>query len=96
MKEKEEKKWTVDFTKIRVEVTIDNWVERNMAVPLANFIHQQTEDIGIDDLAREIYHKGKCMFNQEQAEAFVKLIRVSTIEPYIKRPLIDIILNVKK
>lgn len=96
MEKNEEKKRLVDFTKLNVEVTIDKFVLRDVSKPLANYIHQQAEDIAMDDLAHDIYHKGKCMLDDAQAALIVEMIKISNIEPYIRRPLIDIILNVKK
>ena len=59
---KEEKKNKVkvfDFTKVMVEVEFDKFEERDVSKPLANNIHKNTGDIGLDEIAREIYKKGK-------------------------------------
>ncbi len=94
-KNEKKKTWVVDFTQLNVEVTIDKFVTKDISKPLGNYIHQCTEDIGIDDLAHDIYRNGKCEMNEEQAAVFVDLVKKSTIEPYIRRPLIDLIMNVK-
>ena len=96
MKKSETSKRTVDFTQLRVEVTIDKFVAQDISKPLANYIHQRAEDIGIDELAHEIYHNGKCLLDDAQAAVIVEMVKISNIEPYIRRPLIDLILNVKK
>lgn len=96
MSMEEKKVWEVDFTQLNVEVTIDNFVIKDISKPLGNYIHQSTEDIGIDDLAHEIYRKGKCKLDEEQAAVIVDLVKKSTIEPFIRRPLIALIMNVKK
>lgn len=96
VKNEKKKTWVVDFTQLNVEVTIDKFVTKDISKGIGNYIHQSTEDIGIDDLAHEIYRKGKCELDEDQAAAIVDLVKRSNIEPYIRRPLIDLILNVKK
>ena len=46
----------VNFKKVMVEVSFDNFSEMDVAKELGNFIHANTSDIGLDDVAREIYH----------------------------------------
>ena len=45
-----------NFKKINVEVTFDVFQELDIAKQLGNYIHTNTSDIGLDDVAREIYH----------------------------------------
>lgn len=59
-KEKENVKGKIcDFTKLHVEVEFEKFEEVNVARLVGNTIHVNTADIGIDDLARKIYHEGK-------------------------------------
>ena len=45
-----------NFKNISVEVAFDEFQELDIAKQLGNFIHANTPDIGLDDVAREIYH----------------------------------------
>lgn len=45
-----------NFKKLGVEVSFDNFKEWDVAKDLGNFIHANTSDIGLDDVARDIYH----------------------------------------
>lgn len=54
---KKEKK-IYDFTRLEVEVEFDNYRAVDVSKIVSNVIHQGTDDIGVDDKAREIYHSG--------------------------------------
>ena len=45
-----------NFKKLNVEVAFDEFKELDLAKDLGNYIHANTSDIGLDDVAREIYH----------------------------------------
>lgn len=46
----------VDFRKVKVQITFEgDPVEIDMRKMLGNLIHQNTPDIGLDELARTIY-----------------------------------------
>lgn len=46
----------VDFSKVKVQLTFEGSpVEMDIRKMLGNLIHQNTPDIGLDDLARKIY-----------------------------------------
>lgn len=64
----EPKKAVYDFTKVMVETEIDKFVELNLSKDLGNEIHSKTSDIGLDDVARKIYHEGKAEMTNEQAQ----------------------------
>ena len=46
----------VNFKALVVEVAFDKFSELDVAKDLGNYIHANTPDIGLDDVAREIYH----------------------------------------
>lgn len=48
-----------DFTQVLMEKKFDEFEEVNLSKPLANNIHQNTGDIGLDEIARKIYKTGK-------------------------------------
>jgi hypothetical protein len=45
-----------NFKQISVEVAFDVFQELDIAKQVGNFIHANTSDIGLDDIARTIYH----------------------------------------
>jgi hypothetical protein len=79
---------TVDFTAVRVEVEIDKFEERDISQPLGNYIHQFTDDIGIDDIAHEIYRNGKAEMDEGQAQEIAELVRKSNLAPFIRLALV--------
>ena len=72
-KEDTEKK-IYDFTTILVEVEFDMFKEINLSKSIANTIHQGTADIGVDDIAREIYHNGKTEIEDDEIRKQIVLI----------------------
>ncbi len=64
MEEKEKKIY--DFTTVLVEVEFDKFEAINLSKSIANLIHQGTADIGVDDVAREIYHNGKVEIEDDE------------------------------
>lgn len=63
MEEKEKKIY--DFTTVLVEVEFEKFEEVNVSKLVGNTIHINTADIGVDDLARKIYHEGKAEISDE-------------------------------
>ena len=71
MSKKNEKKPKVqvyDFRKVMIETEIDSFKELDLSKDLGNEIHSKTSDIGIDEIARKIYHDGKVKMTEEQAK----------------------------
>ena len=57
-----------NFKTLQVEVAFDEFKELDVAKVLGNFIHANTNDIGLDDVARAIYHsEGEVESPQEYA-----------------------------
>ena len=72
MRENQEEKPEVtayDFTKVVMEVKFDEFVEVDLSKILANSIHQNTGDIGLDEIARIIYKNGKAEIPEEYSSA---------------------------
>lgn len=65
----------VNFKELNIEVTFDNFQAVDIAKELGNYIHQVTNDIGLDDTARDIYHSdGWVDIPLEHAEAIVAIV----------------------
>lgn len=45
-----------NFKQLQVEVAFDEYELVDITKSLGNFLHANTNDIGLDDVAREIYH----------------------------------------
>lgn len=64
-----------NFKNIRVEVAFDEFKELDIAKQLGNYIHSHTPDIGLDDVAREIYHsEGSVEIPETYIENIVELV----------------------
>ncbi len=66
-----------DFTNLPVEVEIDKFEPRNVSKVLGNTIHQNTSDIGIDELARKIYKDGKIQLSQTEVNLICAIVKSS-------------------
>ena len=59
MKKNEEKKTRkYDFRKLREEVAIGLVVESDLSKTFANWLYQNTSELELVELARELFHKG--------------------------------------
>lgn len=64
-----------NFKKINVEVEFDEFQELDIAKQIGNFIHANTPDIGLDDVAREIYHsEGEIEISEKHAKDIVVMV----------------------
>lgn len=83
----------VDFTKVKVEVTFDEYKEMNIGKAVGNAIHQNTSDIGVDETARQIYHsEGEIEIPDEQVGAILYAIsNASTILVSAKKAVIELL-----
>lgn len=83
-----------NFKKITVEVAFDRFEELDIARQLGNFIHANTNDIGLDDVAREIYHsEGETDVSEEYARMIRALIsdRKCPFLAAVKKAVINIL-----
>ena len=88
MEQNEKNKRTVDFTQLSVEVEIDKFETQDISKPLGNYIHQRAEDIGIDDIAHDIYRTGKAEIDDEQASVIVRMVKECNLAPFIRMALV--------
>lgn len=66
----------VNFKELSVEVNFDVFKPLDISKDLGNFIHVNTPDIGLDDVAREIYHsKGDIEIPEEYIPMILDLIK---------------------
>ena len=65
-----EEKMMYDFTSVSVEVEFEKVVELDISKIVANAVHQNTSDLGIDEIAREVYRNGKAEMNAMEARDF--------------------------
>lgn len=64
-----------DFKNLMVEVSFDNFDKVDTAKAVGNFIHANTPDIGLDDVAREIYHsEGEIEISGQHAADIVAMV----------------------
>ena len=59
MEQKEQETKFFDFTQVEMEVSFDEKMAVDISKTLGNVIHQNTGDLGLDELARTIYKDGR-------------------------------------
>jgi hypothetical protein len=65
-----------NFKKLNVEVAFDEYRELDLAKELGNYIHTNTNDIGLDDTARAIYHSdGEMEVDDIHAQQIVYMVK---------------------
>ena len=65
-----------NFKNISVEVAFDEYRELDLAKELGNYIHTNTNDIGLDDTARAIYHSdGEMEVDDIHAKQIIDMVR---------------------
>lgn len=65
-----------NFKKLNVEVAFDEFKELDLARELGNFIHTNTNDIGLDDTARAIYHSdGEMEVDDIHAQQIIDMVK---------------------
>ena len=78
MEQKEQKTKFFDFTKVEMEVSFDEMTEVDISQTLGNVIHQNTGDLGLDELARTIYKEGKADIPVMYIPAIVEILKMPT------------------
>ncbi len=76
-----------NFNKLCVETEIDRFEDIDVSKSLGNIIHQSTSDIGIDDVARKIYHTGKVELSEAQKKIILGIVQRSNLIVAIKQAI---------
>ena len=76
-KQKQETKF-FDFTEVEMEVKFDEIEKVDISKTLGNVIHQNTGDLGLDELARTIYKEGKADIPVEYIHVIVSILKMPT------------------
>ena len=89
-KQKQETKF-FDFTEVEMEVRFDEIEKVDISKTLGNVIHQNTGDLGLDELARTIYKEGKADIPVEYIPVIVSILKMpqSLMAAGGKRALIE-------
>ena len=77
MEQKEEKKF-FDFTEVEMEVSFDEVMKGDISKTLGNVIHQNTGDLGLDEIARTIYKDGKADIPVMYIPSIVEILKMPT------------------
>ena len=78
MEQKEQKTKFFDFTEVEMEVSFDNVMKVDISKTLGNVIHQNTGDLGLDEIARTIYKDGKADIPVGYIPAIVEILKMPT------------------
>lgn len=78
MEQKKEETKFFDFTEVEMEVKFDEMMKVDISKTLGNVIHQNTGDLGLDDLARTIYKEGKAEIPVEYIPVIVNILKMPT------------------
>ena len=75
-----------DFTQVEMEVSFDNVMTLDISKTLGNVIHQNTGDLGLDEVARTIYKEGKADIPVQYIPAIVETQKklLDTVCRYVK------------
>lgn len=65
-----------DFTQVEMEVSFDNVMTLDISKTLGNVIHQNTGDLGLDEIARTIYKEGKADIPVMYIPAIVEILKM--------------------
>jgi len=86
MAEKTEKEKTkvYDFSAIMVESEFDKFQEVDTSKNVGNIIHKNTDDLGIDEIARQIYKEGKVEMTDFQAKVVLAILMNSNLLAFVK------------
>ena len=91
MEQKEQETKFFDFTEVEMEVRFDELEKVDISKTLGNVIHQNTGDLGLDELARTIYKEGKADIPVEYIPVIVSILKMpqSLMAAGGKRALIE-------
>ena len=78
MEQKKQETKFFDFTEVEMEVSFDNVMKVDISKTLGNVIHQNTGDLGLDELARTIYKDGKADIPVMYIPAIVEILKMPT------------------
>ena len=78
MEQKKEETKFFDFTQVEMEVSFDEVMKVDISKTLGNVIHQNTGDLGLDELARTIYKEGKADIPVMYIPAIVEILKMPT------------------
>ncbi len=78
MEQKKEETKFFDFTEVEMEVSFDEVMKVDISKTLGNVIHQNTGDLGLDELARTIYKEGKADIPVMYIPAIVEILKMPT------------------
>ena len=78
MEQKKEETKFFDFTEVEMEVKFDEMMKVDISKTLGNVIHQNTGDLGLDELARTIYREGKADIPVEYIPVIVSILKMPT------------------
>lgn len=67
-----------DFTQVEMEVSFDEKMKVDISKTLGNVIHQNTGDLGLDELARTIYKEGKADIPVMYIPAIIEILKMPT------------------
>lgn len=84
MKKEQETKKVYDFSAITVEVEFDKFQEVDTSKNVGNIIHKNTDDLGIDEIARQIYKEGKAEMTDFQAKIVLAILMNSNLLAFVK------------
>lgn len=67
-----------DFMQVEMEVSFDEKMKVDISKTLGNVIHQNTGDLGLDEIARTIYKEGKADIPVMYIPAIVEILKMPT------------------
>ena len=79
----------LNFKKLNVEVSIDNFVEQDLSAQVGNFLFSEATTVPMSDLARKIYHsEGEMELTKKEYTEMTQILSAASIR-HLVRAAID-------
>ena len=80
----------LNFKKLKVEVSIDNFVEQDLSAQVGNFLFSEATTVPMSDLARKIYHsKGEMEMTKKEYTEMMRVLSAASLKYLVKTAIED-------
>ena len=80
----------LNFKKLNVEVSIDNFAERDLSAQVGNFLFSEATTVPMSDLARKIYHsEGEMELTKKEYTEMMQVLSAASIKHLVKTAIED-------
>ena len=80
-----------DFRKVNVEIEFGIYEEMDLSKAVANAVHQGTDDLALDELARELFRNGVVKLTEGERKIFDMITASSKLIAGVKVAVHDLL-----